>query len=393
MAWYSSWTRAQRLVITVPSGTVTALSYFPVVLTAASLPTELTNNTYGRSDGGDLAFAADLGLGNSVSSIGSQIPCEVVSAAFGGSPSAEIHVQVPSVAATGTLTYIWVLYSNSGQTAQPAASSTYGSQNVWNENGVQNYQGVWHFGTPSTLNVNDSTSNANISTNHGATAGTGPWSGGAATIGNANYIDAGSSSSLAPSGNFTISGWANQVAAGSNANDIIGRDNSAPPNREYILRLTTSGNVYAYVYDSSGNSTGITGGSAISFGTWVCLQAVYTYIGSGTSSYTIYVNGTQVGTSSIAIGPPSNATGYNTWLGARMQSFHDYFYGSIDEVRIANVARSASWVASDYANQSAPGTFIEPPSGQGPISLVGAAGILYCGMPVWSSGNPIYFAL
>ena len=101
------------------------------------------------SDGGDLAFAADLGLGNTLSSIGSQVPCEVVAATFGGSPVAEIHVQVPSVAATGTLTYIWLLYDNPAQTSQPAASGTYGSQKVWNENGTQNYSGVWHLGTPS----------------------------------------------------------------------------------------------------------------------------------------------------------------------------------------------------------------------------------------------------
>ena len=135
MAWYDPWTRAQRLVITVPSGTVAALSYFSVVLSSSSLPTELTANTYGRSDGGDLAFAADLGVGNSLSSIGAQIPCEVVSAVFGGSPSAEIHVQVPSIAATGTLTYIWVLYGNSGQDRtqrqpRPMAAKLYGMKTV-----------------------------------------------------------------------------------------------------------------------------------------------------------------------------------------------------------------------------------------------------------------------
>ena len=358
MAWYSSWTRAQQLVITVPAGTVAPLPYFPVVLTAASLPTELTNNTYGRSDGGDLAFAADLGVGNSVSSIGAQIPCEVVSAVFGVTPSAEIHVQVPSVAATGTLTYIWVLYGNSGQTAQPAAGSTYGSQKVWNENGTQNFSGVWHFGSPSSLNVVDSTSKANNGTNHGVTTGAGAWNGGgAATIGNGNYIDVGNDSSLILTGNFTLSSWANQTAAGTLANEMIARDTTNAPNRDYLLRMTTGGIPTTYVFNSI-SSNGLSG-SAISFGTWCSVHATYTYIGNGTSVFTLYVNGLQVATTATAVGPPSGTATPNTWLGARNAAgAFNYFYGSIDEARIAVTARSASWIAAEYSNQSAPGTFI-----------------------------------
>jgi hypothetical protein len=34
-----------------------------------------------------------------------------------------------------------------------------------------------------------------------------------------------------------------------------------------------------------------------------------------------------------------------------------YWNGMIDEVRLSNVARSADWIATDYANQNAPSTF------------------------------------
>jgi hypothetical protein len=42
--------------------------------------------------------------------------------------------------------------------------------------------------------------------------------------------------------------------------------------------------------------------------------------------------------------------------------------GTIDEVRISNIARSAGWIETDYNNQYAPATFIiegtpETPSG------------------------------
>jgi hypothetical protein len=33
------------------------------------------------------------------------------------------------------------------------------------------------------------------------------------------------------------------------------------------------------------------------------------------------------------------------------------FAGTLDEVRVANVVRSPDWIATEYANQSSPGTF------------------------------------
>ncbi|GAG94589.1 unnamed protein product, partial [marine sediment metagenome] len=38
----------------------------------------------------------------------------------------------------------------------------------------------------------------------------------------------------------------------------------------------------------------------------------------------------------------------------------DYHYdtGTTDEYRISNIARSADWIATEYANQNTPGTFL-----------------------------------
>lgn len=36
---------------------------------------------------------------------------------------------------------------------------------------------------------------------------------------------------------------------------------------------------------------------------------------------------------------------------------NEYFSGSIDEVRVSNIARSADWIATEYNNQSSPSTF------------------------------------
>ncbi len=364
MAWFSSWTRAQRLVITVPSGTVAPLSYLPVVLTAASLPTELTNNTCGRSDGGDLAFAADLGVGNSLSSIGAQIPCEVVSASFGGTPAAEIHVQVPSVAATGTLTYIWVLYGNSGQTAQPAAGSTYGSQEVWNENGTQNFAGIWHLGQTGTGNAGDypdSTSNANASVNTtlqpAASAGE---VGGGQTFATNHLISVNNSASTSLGTSWTYEFWG-KIATTVAVSQFIGN----------IQNLST-GRVINLYWNASHFQVDIPYVASIktSVATYTDFNWRHYAVTRSGSTWTIYINGALDSTA-------TNATAQETpSAGAYLQMGYVYYAsgntaslqgGALDEVRISATPRSASWVAASYSNQSAPGTFIAPPSGQGPI--------------------------
>lgn len=36
---------------------------------------------------------------------------------------------------------------------------------------------------------------------------------------------------------------------------------------------------------------------------------------------------------------------------------HTHLNGSLDEIRLSNVARSASWITAEYNNQSSPSTF------------------------------------
>jgi hypothetical protein len=33
------------------------------------------------------------------------------------------------------------------------------------------------------------------------------------------------------------------------------------------------------------------------------------------------------------------------------------FNGSIDEIRVSSIARSSSWISTEYANQNSPSTF------------------------------------
>jgi hypothetical protein len=42
----------------------------------------------------------------------------------------------------------------------------------------------------------------------------------------------------------------------------------------------------------------------------------------------------------------------------------EYFTGSIDEVRVSSIARSAAWIAAEYSNQNSPSTFYTVGSAQ-----------------------------
>jgi hypothetical protein len=72
--------------------------------------------------------------------------------------------------------------------------------------------------------------------------------------------------------------------------------------------------------------------------------------------------------------------------------------GAIDELRISNVARSSAWIATEYANQNAPGTFIglgaqttSPPSvilTTSPAGLTLAADGVNCTAPCYEAWSP-----
>lgn len=75
----------------------------------------------------------------------------------------------------------------------------------------------------------------------------------------------------------------------------------------------------------------------------------------------VYVNGAAVGGSPNTYANPADTTGTDGRIGnANSPSFGTNMGldGLVDEVRIANVARTADWIAAEYANQNAPASFV-----------------------------------
>ncbi|MBI2356476.1 LamG domain-containing protein, partial [Candidatus Dojkabacteria bacterium] len=200
---------------------------------------------------------------------------------------------------------------------------------------------LWHLdetgGTGAYLK--DSTSNANNGTPTGTTIAKG-ISGKARTFnGTSDYIDAGSSSTLkfTLTDNFSISGWVN-VVSDSTERVIVGNGWSTSG---YHLRMT-SGNKLRFIIIHDGSNYKYTDSSDVITSGWHYVVA--TWNGSST---TLYVDGKQTG-SQITVGTVTNITSSLNFYVGNVSGQTAYFKGTIDELRVHNVALTAEEIAESY---------------------------------------------
>lgn len=129
---------------------------FPVLFTAANLPSEMLDSDGSfpaRDGGGDIRFTSDMDGNN-------DLPCEVVAFVTAPDPAngaAEIWVKVPNVRDTQVDTvYVW--YNAPASASQPAVTATNGRNAVWS--GVD-YMAVFHLSQSSGDPVDSTGNNSN----------------------------------------------------------------------------------------------------------------------------------------------------------------------------------------------------------------------------------------
>lgn len=246
----------------------------------------------------------------------------------------EFWVKVPSVSHTVD-TVVYIRYGDSAVTTEQGTPAS-----VWDAN----FKSVHHYGTPSSLSVADSTSNARSVTANSATATTGKIGGGAATLdGSAKKIQYSDTGLPSGAGTRTIEAWFNASTIGLGA--IWAYGTSGVNGQTCALRFTSSSNLQIVGWGADANL-----GGSYSTGTWY--HAAVVYDGSAVS---LYLNGaiTSINATALSWSTVLNGSFYvgsQSWAG-------DCFSGTIDEVRVSNVVRSADWIAASYANQSNPATF------------------------------------
>jgi len=327
----------------------TTYANFPVLVYATGL-----SNI--KADGADIRFTSSDGT--------TELPREIESYS-GGTLYAWVKVTLTKDAGDASNDVIYMYYGNNAAT-EPAPSSTYGSQNVWDSN----YNFVSHMYDLDTSHIKDSTSNNNGGTKVGANepieTSSGNIDDAQAFDGSNDYIQTTSSGSRT-STHFTWECWfkadtttgphhilweglssENGWGAGAsghheahinvgayNMNNIVGcfygtNEDAAAPN---VIRIDTA-------FSDTTN--------------WHHVVFVVANAGSSPSGE-LFLDGVSQGTD---IGNQTTRTDWDTnFRIGRPGAATRYFDGMVDEVRVSVSARSAQWIKTEYNNQSSPSSF------------------------------------
>jgi len=334
--WYNTnWTR--RIKITVQHTVVEAdLTDFPVYVNLADLPAGFFGAV--RSDGGDIRVTQADGI--------SEVPFELVSINT-GARTGELHFRGNLASTTDTEFFIY--YNNPTATGY-SASAPFGSRNVW----TNGFEAVYHLGTDPSSTILDSTSNARHLTPLG---GLGPSNSVAGVLGNGIDLDgindrltnAGFAWTATP---VTVTAWSNVATSEVQNSNLFGF--TAAGSERLATHAPWGDNVIYWDYGTCCASPGrISTSYAPYLNKWTHLGLVSQ--GTGGSFMGIYLDGSLVTSITTADDPNVTLTGFS--LGSTDPSGGTHFNGRVDEFRLASVARSAGWIATERNNQSNPTGF------------------------------------
>jgi hypothetical protein len=338
-SWYdSSW--SYRRLIDIPhakiphtdSGNINPyLSNFPVLI-SINIPISKV-----RSDHNDIIFVSGAGA----------LPLNYETENYDRNGNLVAWVKLPKLndANNNTDTSLYVYYGNSGYAAVNNTSAS-----VWNSD----FKGVWHLQKnsngvagdykDSTVNANDSTNNTNE-----PSLTTGQIDGAESFNGNSQYVDVGNKSSLNPINAMTVSVWMKATAL-ENGHYIINKWNGTKDG--YALYMNYN-NLYFQLRDGNyGIATGVYVPYSALSTDWIHIVGTYDNVNGGN----LYING--VPKSQYAdVSKVAAASSKSLRIGASAEGTN-FFSGSIDEVRISDIARSADWVRAEYDNEASPSAFL-----------------------------------
>lgn len=306
------------------------------VLTSSEI-TGLYNSGSGTQavlSGGDIRVYSDAALTT-------QLAREVVSCDT-TVETGELHLKHGTLA-TGNIVYITV----DGTSTEPAADSTYGSQNAWNSN----YEAVYHMNEASG-NITDSTDHSDTGTANGN-----PTYGVTGALGDAIDFDGTGDyfnglkdyGTAIGTGDLTVQGFfkvANQnsrrtlisfgesdfstyftIRAGrdTDTNDIALISRASSPGQVTISSTGFQDNAYHLFHATRSGTTG-----------------------------TFYLDGTQQNQTTNA--EWASSLGNDTTIGSFFSGTDD-LDGTLDEIRILSTELSANWITTEYNNQNDPSAF------------------------------------
>jgi cysteine-rich repeat protein len=170
-----------------------------------------------------------------------------------------------------------------------------------------------------------------------------------------NLVRVPDSPTLDITGSMTVEAWA-YSDGGTGSSRILAKDKTGQAGK-FILWRNNAGDLAFIVTDGIGNPPNPTDpwyraiGSSVTDGEWFQVVGVFD---AGAEEVRLYKDGTEV---AVVAGPSFLQSNTETvTVGASDDSDH-IWNGTIDEVRISDVARSSGWIQTSYTNQNDPGSF------------------------------------
>jgi hypothetical protein len=319
------------------------LTDFPVYVDLSSMPSNFFSSV-NATDAGDLRVTKGDGT--------TELPREVVY--FDKTNrKGELHFKYSGTLPSTTDTSVYIYYGNPGA-SDYGASATYGKNNVWDNN----QKAVWHV-SESIGTQYDSTANGHNFT----TVTVNSQGASVAKIGRSDYFSGASGQKLSTadspdwyySGDFTIDTWVNFTTLPTAGNDKAIYNQWTDVNNLSYLEARYVGSTYIWrvVFRKTAMST--VDLSFTSPGGFVANQWYHVVVKRTGNQFNVYENGVGIGaqTNANPFGDLSGPLLFGTYDGASSDKLDGY----LDEIRVAQTARSDTWIYTQYSNQNAPSTF------------------------------------
>ncbi|MFZ1073947.1 MAG: DUF2341 domain-containing protein, partial [Verrucomicrobiia bacterium] len=338
------WSYRQAITINHANVSGTDQTNFPVLINLAS-NTGLQNHA--QASGNDIRFTASDGF--------TVLPYEREK--YTSTNGALVAwVNVPILSHT-TDTVLFMYYGNS------SASDQQNKTAVWDTN----YLGVWHLGqtpTGASGDMADSTAGANNGTSQTIAASAqvpGKIDGSLTLDGTSDYISTATQFPLGQT-NVTVQVWAKTTST--TGTKVVGYEvnqtGTGSAHYDRTIYVGTDGKARFGAYNTVTATANIaTSTAAVNDGNWHFLVGCRDNVAQ---TVVLYVDGILQQTTASSAGQyyagywriGSYQTGAaTTWP----DSASGYFAGSVDEVRVSQIARNSNWVGTEYNNQSSPTTF------------------------------------
>ncbi|MBP7935509.1 MAG: DUF2341 domain-containing protein [Phycisphaerae bacterium] len=310
----ADWKNSMRVSFSGYMG-ATPLAEFPVLVTLT--PDKVDNYAGFAADGSDIRFTNKDQT--------ALLPYEIER--WDAAGTSLIWVKVPQL---DQATTVWMHWNNPGV---PAGQDAEG---VW----TAGYLAVYHFADEAT--VIDSTANDHDGTIYNSTSATGRLGLGRGFNGTDAYVDL-NASFLSNLAEFTVSGWiAPEAAAFGDRMPLFGQND--------LIEFGFHGGANLQAWVSAGGTwPGINVPYAYNTGEWH-----YVVMTGNATSLVIYLDGVEAGQVALENITNQGSSGDTAKIGTGVidaigADTNGWYSGLVDEIRFSGVARSAEWVAAEYA--------------------------------------------